>query len=320
MLFLASDLAIFRRLVGYPLDSSGLPKMDPVTGLPANRLLPKYPEKNRRPSYGVRIPVYKAPYDGSHQLSSKNANSVRLFEAGFEPFAFRQIPVFYEGLEGRKWEDIWPCVTFRLSDFDQRAENFVYHDPFEAGVGSDTSIVNKSGQVVGVGKPTIHSRPHPEMWNLEYTISVYSKSPIEFSLINEAIMGLFPQRSALEIEQMDGSIIANDFLLIRSQDSSQRRDQAVPLSLEGDQSAYYAHSFVYRLEGFLDNTRNRFGIADTTEHSTILVRVLEIADLQDKLIEDPVYLNALENELGELSWHVSPQVRRFEKCARVRSR
>ena len=95
MPFLATDFAIFKRLTGAPLDSQGRPLRDPI-GIPANqeRVMPPDQGGGFGPSYGVRIPLLKHPYDTAHGLSSKDPDAYRMFAKGFDKDSFRQIPVF----------------------------------------------------------------------------------------------------------------------------------------------------------------------------------------------------------------------------------
>lgn len=295
MIFLACEWAIFQRLVGWPVDSHGKPKVNSTTNRPDNSLLIGPPETNgaRLPSYGVRIPMLKAPYDTSHPLSSKTPDAVRLFDKGMDAAASRQIPVFFEGIDGRQWESIWPCVTFRLSDMDQRKNTYIYFDSFETGVGEDVEIENKAGETVQEGSPDAVIRPHPESWDLEYTFTVYSKNSVEFGLIIECLTRLFPQRGAIEIEQMDGTKIVLDMLLTTTVDVSQKKSDKT-FTLLGDQTEYYARAFTYRIEAYADNTANKFGVNDSFTVPLILERMVNLHQIQSVSFEKVQDLNDLE--------------------------
>jgi len=293
VIFLAVEWAIYKRLTGWPVDSKGRPQVG-ADNKPLNSLIIGPPETGRKPSYGVRIPQLKAPYDLSHPLTSKTPDAIRLFEKGAESQGFRNIPVFFEGIDGRSYEDIWPCVTFRCSGFDQNEATFVYFDPFEDGSGDDADILNQNGEVVQSGKSEVTVRKHPESWDLEYTITCYAKTPHEIGLVIESLIYLFPQRGVLEVEQMDGSVLALDMILQRVQDVGARAG-SLALQIEKDQSEYYGRAFTYKVEGYFDNTANKFGVSDTYSVPAILKRIVELSETQESLAK-PTDYNLLELE------------------------
>jgi len=287
------DWAIYKRLVGFPLDSSGRPRLDPATGLPVNREVIGPPDLNpyeriydeatgefttvypRLPSYGVRIPLVKGPR-APQGITTFNPDGLPLFDK-LERNAFKQVPVFDQNITGRKIEDIWPCVTFRWSglDFDPRV--FVYHDPFGAPDTSSPpySVLNRDGAVVQSGFEKNIVRPHPESWPMTYVITAFAKSEIELGLICSQIVRLFPGRGALNVEFADGTVHPCDMLLQRTETLDEGGDQVL-MTRGGEEQRGFVRAFVYTVEAYTDNTVNAYGSDDIRKVTAIKERILEL--------------------------------------------
>jgi len=291
MLFLELDLAIFERLTGAPLDDKGRPKMGP-DNLPVNRCIPGPPKMNGelQPSWGIRIPQLKAPFDTYHGLTSNDPMAYRMFEKGFSPSSFRQVPVFDENIENRKWSDVWPCVTFSLQDF--------YHQTATSSYGSYGSefdpksdpaeIRNSSGEVVASGRQNKLISPHPESWDVTYAIRVFSKSKIELELITSQLLTkMFPGRSAIEVGFMNGTKHWCDMFWIWSQNLDLRGEN-VKKSLDPSEQAHYSRAFFYKIESYMDNTGDKFGYGEQYSKPVILGRIMELAKLRDGNLVDGI--------------------------------
>jgi hypothetical protein len=296
MQFLEADLAVYKRLTGSPLDSQGRPALDPITRIPVNRsrLLPPDFGGGYGPSYGVRIPVMKAPHDFSHGLTSKDQGALPLFK-GFALDTFRQIPVFDTNLEGRKWEDFFPSVTFRLSSFSPDRSVFLYFDTIEVD-GPTHNILNRNGDIVDVGVSSRTSRPHPDSYKLQYAISIQSKSGIEHGLILAEVLRLFPQNGAIRVEYMDGATHDCDMFLVNQMTISPQDVMGIRgheyMSVSGDEQRFYKTTLYYDIESYVDNTTT-----DTyTESTLIYSRILEIGTLNERLFERQE-LNAQDMEV-----------------------
>ena len=318
-MFLATDLAVYKRLTGYPLDSRGVPQTD-QSGLPINREVigppdlnpyervydavnksfePRYPTL---PSYGVRIPMLRSNVQAPNGLTSQDPQSAQIYAQGYEPAAFRQVPVFDENVTGRKWTDVWPCVTFREHQIDQDPSTYVYHDPFRgpdpnAGV---VSVKNAAGQVVSTGQAGVTTRPHPEAWSLIYVLTARAKKRVELSFICTQIMQLFPQKGALTVTQQDGSTHTCDMLLQRVVTLDEGQDEITPTA-SPDEPRGFARAFVYKIETYLDNTTNQFGVQGsawaTRQSAVILDRLLEIDRIMGDLVVGGPKFNANDNEI-----------------------
>ena len=307
MIFLECDLALYKRLTGYPLDSKGRPQLD-ANGVPKNRevigpprlnafdrvwdaikevFIPVYPVL---PSYGIRIPVLIGPGKMARGLKSDDPAALRSFTSGFEPANFRQVPVFDQNISDRNPETIWPCVTFRWINTEFPEQTQVYHDPF--GAPNSTSyqdptsppiaIKNAQGNVVANGFTQNTQRPHPEAWNAIYAITAWSTNEIELALICDAIMALFPGKGAINVELQDGTTHACDMLLQRVETLDEGGDR-IERGYGPNEDRPFARSFVYLIETYRDNTLNQFGTQGsqwaTRSNPAIVQRLLELDTL-----------------------------------------
>lgn len=309
MISLETDLAIYKRLTGYPLDAKGRPALDEKTGIPINREVIGPPDLNlvehtydpntdtltpllpRLPSYGIRLPSRKAGFTGLRGLTSNDPAAYRPFEAGYEPNNFVQVPVFDQNTSGRKWDDVWPCVTFRWMGLEPDPAVSVYHDPF--GGPDPTSlpvqIKNDQGVVVASGFDQVTIRPHPEGWLLLYAITARAKNQTDLALIETQIMQLFPARGAINVTFMDGSTHACDMLLRRVVTLDDGQDNVL-LTHGPEEQRDFARAFIYVVEGYMDNTANKFGVQGTqwaTRNApAIIERIMEIGKLMDGVVSD----------------------------------
>ena len=296
MLFLACDLALYRRLTGYPLDSQGRPVLDPATGKPVNTSIIGSPgpdgEVVRVPSYGIRIPLLKAPQRGVGDLSSLSLDAVRLFGKGFESTAFRQVPVFFDGFSGRSFSDVWPCVIVRsMTGLTYRSSDYTPGDMIrsEDPEAQDVSILDPfSGEVLGTGKSSYLERAAPEPYDLTYVITAYAKNKIDLGFMCEQLHLVLQTGGALEVEHMDGEVHPFDFL---PKKIAAVGSDEMP-GLEGDR--FFAMAYTYVVEAYVDNSLNAFGVfetAKTTQAQTaILSSIYELDNIQGALIEPPIVL------------------------------
>jgi hypothetical protein len=288
MIFLAADLAIFERLTGAPLDSKGRPKVDSA-GVPVNRNVIGPPKRGMLPSYGIVLPMAKHPNDQLNTLTTNDPDAVRLFEKGYDPAGFRQVPIFDENLEARQWADVWPCVTFRWRGHDFDESTFIYSDPFAPFNPRGVPVtVNGETQV-----KTRLVRPQPMGWKLEYTITAYAKSRMELGMICEQIQRLFPPRGALVMKQMDGTEITCDMLLQRTVNLDLQGADGALKSMGAQEQSYLARGYVFEIEAYDDNTANRFGSRDIYSTQVVTERVLELKTLQAASYRNAYILDTL---------------------------
>lgn len=309
MQYLESDLAIYKRLVGYPLDNEGRPVLD-ASGIPMNRCVSGPPNQarfaslpgavgqqalpNSWPSWGIRIPYAKQPYELKQFLSRNDPQAVRTIAESFQQNAFRQIPVFDENLDGRAWANVWPCVTFRLQQDKPQASTFVFADPFTTPVGDTVNITNQFGEVIQTGQSQLQMRQHPDSYDLYYMIRAWSKNRIELGLIVNAIKYLFPMKSSIEVTFADGSAHVCDMLMEDIVNLDFGGDE-LSMQFAPEEQRYYSRGLVYRIEGYFDNTINAYGTNDVYDLNLIFSRIMELATIQNQLVLTSE-LNSLEEQ------------------------
>lgn len=289
MSYLAVELALYERLVGAPLDSTGKPQVG-RDGVPVNRHLigpPNAPENmNRLPSYGVRIPLVMNPRP---MAELKPALRVR----DFSRTSFKTIPVFPVNQNGVDWADIWPCVSFYWMDEEPNASTYIYADPFitDAPTAPVVNVVNRNDVTIASGKLRSKYRQHPDAYDLYFLIRAWSKNVHELMMICNSIKELFPMRTALEVEQADGTRAVFDMMLerIENLDTNTRELDAV---MESEQRGF-SRGFVYKIESYVDNTADAFS---TWEDTVIRSRILELANQQASIIENVGPVDLIEAE------------------------
>lgn len=284
MMFLEIDYAVYKLLTGYPLDKQGRPEVD-AQGVPVNRAAFGVGSSGRKPSYGIRIPQTVAGFDPKRGLTSQDPEALRMFTKGFSPGTFKQVPVYDENLEGRKFADIWPSVTFRQEFFEFNPATYVTETLTCPEPGSPLlNVLNARGEVVATGYESYTQRPHPEAFDVSYTITIHAKNRIERDLISQQILNLIPARTALEVEYQDGATHICDMLLT---DTATLDFNAADLgmSLTGEEQRLYTRAFTYLVEGYFDNTTNQFGMTDVTRYRAITERLFELANIQSVLVE-----------------------------------
>lgn len=299
MLFVETDFAIYKRLVGYPVDDKGRPMVDTL-GVPTNREVIGPPNYNfdgsppLLPSYGIRLPTMPAPHRAQRGLTSRDPDAVRQFLAGFDPLSFRQVPVFDQNISGRKVDDLWPCVTFRLNGARFDPSVHVYDDPFMVPDPSSASvtIMNQWGDTIDTGRVGALIRPHPESYVATYVITGHSKNLTEMNLILGQILYLFPARGGLTITLQDGSTHTCDMLLQRI--VNLKGDEEALLTLDLDEEREQSWACIYEVETYLDNSTNQFGVQDIYARPVVVQRILELDDIQGRMIEQPYDMNTRE--------------------------
>jgi hypothetical protein len=295
MSYLAVDLALFELLTGAPLDSEGRPRLGD-DGLPVNRNSVRGPEKGGglAPSWGIRIPMLKHPQHASPGLSTKRPDAVRPFSLGFTPNAYKWVPVFNENVEGRAWEDVWPCVTFRYLDADFDGSVSPYHDPFQEPYGAKVDLKNQHGEVVQSGQTQVKVRRHPEAWPVTYQVRVWTKNGTELHLIEKAVRTLFTARGVLFVPQADGARLPFDMLFTGYENLDQMGNEVKMVA--GQEQRYLSRAFNYQIEAYEDNTTNEFGTNDVSYETVVYQRILEMQQLMGQMaVESWGNVNLVQN-------------------------
>lgn len=317
MIFLELDLAIYKRLTGFPLDSNGRPQLG-TDGHPINRevigppdlnplekvwdeanqqFIPVYPTL---PSYGIRLPMPKNSQDAKRPLSSHSPPTSPTAYGRFEPNSFRQVPVFDQNLEGRKHTDIYPAVTFRWIDLEPDPDVFIYHDPFcnQDQGSTPVELRNAQGDVIQTGYSQNIVRPAPDGWKPVYMIVAWAKTLWEVALMSAQIAALFPQKGAITLINQDGRPDTCDMLLERNVTID---PDNLPLAQAEEENRLFGRGFVYSIDVHLDNTTNEYGIQGSPiaarKTPAIIERLLELDLLMQGVAitqQRELDLNALE--------------------------
>lgn len=280
MLSLAVDLAIFKRLTGWPLDSSGRPVVDPTTLVPVNRTLvgPPRLEGVLQPSYGVRLPVPKMDIS-QYDLKTTSPETVKPYADGFHPDMFTQVPVFWESTNGRDWESVFPSVIFGETG-TVAPDVYVYYDDIERPDPAAGTLTLPDGTIVPAGYII---SPHPEQTIFTYCIKAFAMTRVEMSLLSTQIERLFPQKTALIVERADGSTLAFDMIRYSIDDLSVRSGDKEK-AFVGD-LRFYGKAYNYRVEAYGDFESSGFGDQFSQQReATLLSYIMELVDSQNRLL------------------------------------
>lgn len=278
---LALAFAIFRRLTGYPLDAQGRPRSTSM-GVP----------ENIDGCFGLRIPQRKTSPAGtaSKILSTGAPDALRLYARGFEQHGYVQVPVFFQGVDRRKFAGIYPACFFNYSGLDL-GEQYVQDqgneptDGIESTSGTRTIVSSPTGTEREV-PDLILKRKHPNHWNVEMSISLESRDPIELMMLDAALLRIFPRFGGIKVERADGTSAHIDFWWSRYavMDQGEAFNPAVGEGAEVDAALRRTHTYVF--ETWLDNSVNGFGSYDIVEAETVLQRILELQlAVEDRLVE-----------------------------------
>jgi hypothetical protein len=284
MSYLAVELALYERLTGAPVDAHGRPMADSA-GVPTNRHLiaPPLSRVERLPSYGVRIPNVRP----ERIISGATGRNKDLLST------WRQIPVFHENLEGEAFANTWPAVSFYWLDeaFNASTYNYADHNLEPDPGAPQVNVLNRTGLVISHGPTRGRYYPRPDPYDLTYMIRGWAKDATEIRLICESIKRLFPARTALEVGLSDGSRAVFDMILedIQNLDST---GQEIDVAVEAEQRGY-SRGFIYRIESYQDNTLDK---EQTWSEETVRNRLLELANMQRRIVEDAGAVDLLETK------------------------
>lgn len=279
----ALTLAIFEILTGAPYDSHGRPVT--VDGVP----------RNRHRSFGVRIPVSKTD-PARPSLASDNPAGLRMWARGYEQNLYRQVKVQLDGVDGKRNDEIWPCVTVVETDTMIGTDPYVYNDPFEARQGT-VSVVNPNTGFSLDGTDQIRTRRHPDPYNVVYTIGAYSKDMIERSWIVRSILYILGHKGAISVERPDGSFRMVDYVLDRAAYFNQGEAYNPKRGAGEGEEQHLSTYLTYIFETHLDNSFQGFGTLDWGPwEETITQRVAEISSYDGGIWEGRINLETLRGE------------------------
>lgn len=289
MIDVAIIFAVFRRLTGYPLDSQGRPLRD-ATG----KLL------NIENSPGIRIPLIRQG-QGQNVLSTDNPEGTKIAAKGWNPGTFQQLKVYQQGIDTRRWADVFPAVSFTISDI-QPGENGFFFSPADGidGIdapgaqGTQTITNNVTGSTYAV-PDTLTTRAQPEPWDFFLTLNLYSRDSIEIAAMESALRSLFKQKGSIIVDQVDGTHVVLDMLFERYSIMDQGEPYDPQRGTAANAPGFLHRAYTYRIEANQDNTSADFGPNEFTVQNTILERLLEITTIEGRLLTEALETIRLED-------------------------
>jgi hypothetical protein len=277
--------AIYRRLVGYPLDNRGRPQLG-SDGKP----------RNIEGSWGLRLPSRKT---GASQAAQGDVDLHRFGARGYEAKNYVQVPVFLEGVDARRWTSVFPSASFMMSDI-QGGEAYVYDlADGEDGIGADTGTQTITNNVTGYTYEATdqrRTRKHPEPWDVFVTVTLRSREPFELAMLERALLILFGKKGAIQVEQLDGSHRVIDYVQERYAVGHEGEANDPDEGIGGERSAFLKSSLTYRFETSLDNSVVGFGTDDFTTQQMVSERLLEIYQGVEALAADSLEFETVRLE------------------------
>jgi hypothetical protein len=255
--------AIYRRLVGYPLDNRGRPQLG-SDGKP----------RNIEGSWGLRLPSRKT---GASQAAQGDVDLHRFGARGYEAKNYVQVPVFIQGGE---------AYVYDLADG-------------EDGIGADTGTQTITNNVTGYTYEATdqrRTRKHPEPWDVFVTVTLRSREPFELAMLERALLILFGKKGAIQVEQLDGSHRVIDYVQERYAVGHEGEANDPDEGIGGERSAFLKSSLTYRFETSLDNSVVGFGTDDFTTQQMVSERLLEIYQGVEALAADSLEFETVRLE------------------------
>lgn len=279
---LALTLALFERLSGAPLDSERRTRLQ-ANGTPVNR----------HGSYGVRIPVPKTVQALRQALASDNPAGVRLWGRGLEQTTYQPVLVQVDGVDGKRNDEVWPCVTIVETDILPGSDPYFYRDPIEETTGVAT-ITNPITGGTTTGTDQVRTRRHPDPYNVVYTVGAFARSSIERNLLTRAILYILGPKGAISVENPDGTYRMVDYSHDRTAYVNQGEAYNPKRGSVATEDQHMAAHLTYVFETHLDNSAQGFGTHDWSSwENTILTRILEIQSTDGQIWEGRVNLETM---------------------------
>lgn len=272
--------AIFRRLTGLPLDSSGRPLMrDGVLA-------------NIEQSPGLRIPTINSARLSGGKVGMVStmapAGAGSSVQAAFDQNSYRQIPVFIDGLDNRAWESVYPSCSVSYADVRPGDDGNYFSLSGDSGnldtaeTGSVQAVDPDTGEVLGTTPDTVTVRPHPRPYVLEIVFTLQATNLIEMMMLERAFLALWDGKLGLLLHQFNGQEIRADYQFSRYIVMDQGEPYDPQKGVEGTGPAALKRGFVFTFETWLDNSVRGFNLYEMTELSTVLESYLEVCNIRDK--------------------------------------
>lgn len=270
----ALTLAIFEKLTGFPFDNSQRPVLDPTTLLPTNR----------HKSFGMRIPVPSVNVSRG-ALSTDNPSALRLWGRGYQKDLYMPIVVHMEGPDAKKYEDVWPSVSFVESDILPGKDPYIYRDPIGV-LSGDATITSHLTGATETGPNQGMFRKHPTPWNVVYTVRMFSRNPVEIQWMERCFLDMWDVKGAISVERADGQFRMVDYEMERVAFFDQGEGFNPKTGVGPTEDRHLSRAFTLMFETYLDNTVQGFGTQDWTgPEYTVLERIMEIQGKVDMFWE-----------------------------------
>lgn len=272
-------LAIFEKMTGFPFDQGGRPVLDPTTRKPSNR----------HKSWGMRYPT---PINAVSKTapSTDNPAGLRLWSRGYHQNLYTPVPVYMEGADAKRYQDVFPSVSFVESDILTGGDPYLYFDPIGYTQGSDIISVPETGYTEE-GPAELIQRKHPDPWDVVYTFRIYSTDPIEIQWLERCFLDMWGPKGAILVERANGEFDGVDYVMERVAFFDQGEMFNPKAGIGPTEERHLSRAFTIRFETHMDNSVQGFGTNDFEDPiPSILERIMEIKDVQGRWTEGELSL------------------------------
>lgn len=275
--------SIFRRLTGYPLDSSGNPRKVAGTNTPMNI----------EGKWGLRIPLFKDSTNAVRNLSTDTPGGINPLRSAWHKDQYRQVPIYFDGIDNMGWSKIFPACSFSVTDIRAGGDEPIFDLPDgQDGISVASAEVHDvtnsiTGEVIAEDVPESYSiREHPDVYEVEIGFTLYAKNPFEMMFMERAFLHLFDPKLGLKVERLDGTIETVDFKFERYVAMDQGEPYDSQKGTAGSYPAFMKRGFIYTFETYLDNSLDGFDTYDFATYETILETYLKTCNILDESLDD----------------------------------
>jgi hypothetical protein len=282
-------LAVFEKLTGFPFDAGGRPVIDPVTRRPVNR----------HRSWGMRFPTPKFS-NSKTAPSTDNPSGLRMWDRGYNRNLHTPVVVYMEGSDAKRYEDVFPSLSFVESDIMVGKDPYLFDDPIGYTEGMAV-ITNPATGYTEEGPGELHYRKHPTPWDVIYTFRLYSRDPVEIQWLERCFLDMWGTKGSISVERADGTLQGVDYELERVAFFDQGEMFNPKTGIGDSEDRHLSRAFTIKFETYLDNTVQGFGTNDwDTPLPSITERVSSIRDVVSRWTDRDLSLEVfLPNEVPE---------------------
>lgn len=248
---LALILAIFEKLTGAPLDSSGVPLRSPDGEL-----------LNRQKSLGLRVPAPAHPADG--RVLSTRFPWLGLFSEGYQQHSNVPVRCQFAGIQGTDWDDVFPSCSFNVLDYAP-AEVLFNHE-------AESHSVAQGDYNDPDGVPVRDLRPAAGRWNITVVFTLRARDPFELALLCHNFRDLWNVHGSVFMRTSDGGEVPAPYEFLRYSAMDGGEFMNAERTTDGH-SPRQAH-LTYEFRGVpVDNASNGYG-SDSVYTTELIQQVL----------------------------------------------